>query len=276
MLSSIVLHLSGDPVSGVVVHGGVELARRHGARLRGLAIMDTRRMTSLLNCESAAYAVYEHERLEKTQTKQAATHGELAQACLKSGVNFDVRSERGDPLELLPREIQFHDLAITGCPFAPTGLQTKGKVRSAIREVTQLALAGVHPLLILRPEREEIHRVLMLYDGTPASGRAIKSFLGQQLWPAAETRLVALGKSIDEARDNLREMTDYLGPKRKHFEVGVLRASLRRALTQYAIKWEADLVVMGITRQPPVLRQIYGETLSYALQRCSAALYVSG
>lgn len=275
MLSSLLLYLNGDHLTSAVVRGGVSLALRHEARVRGLAIVDTRRRDALMLCESAAYAVYEHERLQRTQSLHVASHGELAHACLQAGVNFDIRSEQGDPLEILPREVQFHDLVVTGCPHPRTLASSRSEVETNVYELTQLPLLGVQPLLVLRDERE-MGRVLLVYDGTPASGRAVKSFLGQRLWPDAEMRLLVLGKTAESAQDNLREMVDYLGPRRSGVETGMMCGSLRTTLVRYARKWQADLVVLGMARRNRLLTRVFGESVSRALRQSTAALYISG
>src|SRR5262245_28391255 len=97
MLSSILLRLSGDDYSAAVIRGGVEIAQRHGARIRGLTIVDTRRIVQLRECETAAYAVFEHSKLERSRNDQASAQAQLTRACLDAGVNFDVRRMTGDP-----------------------------------------------------------------------------------------------------------------------------------------------------------------------------------
>lgn len=275
MLSRLLLHLNGDDLTQAIVRSGVALARQHQACVRGLAIVDTRRIEALMLCESAAHAVFEQERLERAQSLHAASHGELAQACLETGINFEIRSEKGNPLEILPREAQFHDLVISGYPSPEVLSSARREIDRNLHEITQLPLLGVQPLLILREECE-IRRVLLVHDGTPASGRAVKSFLSQRLWPEAEMRLLVLGKSEEFARNHLREMVDYLGPRQGEIESGVLCGSLRQVLVPYARKWEADLIVLGMVRRPPFLMRLWGESVSRALRKTSSALYITG
>jgi nucleotide-binding universal stress UspA family protein len=140
-------------------------------------------------------------------------------------------------------------------------------------ELIDLLARGVQPMLIVRRKRHSLSRVLLVYDGSPAAGRAIRSALSQSLYPKAEYRLLAVGPSEVQARESLAEMTDYCSAYRIDLETGCVCGSLRRVLIPYARKWQADLLVMGVTRGNRVLRSVFGEVAQDVLNKSPCALY---
>lgn len=277
MLSSLLLHLDGSALSEAVVRLGVEIAARFQARVRGLAIVDTLRLTqACMQRETAVFADYELNRMDRIRSLQTSAQSDLSATCLRVGLDFDVRRRSGDPVGLLSRESQFHDLVMTGVADPAQGMQAAGDFAADVQRTMDLLLAGVHPLLVIRRDIPEAPRVLLACDGSPVSGQAIKTFIGSQLWRDAELRLLAVEKSVAKARENLVEMAGYLRPRRAEFETGYVAGAVRSVLLKYMQKWEPDLVVLGMTRRNPILRRLLGEVVSDALRRSSTSLYVSG
>lgn len=277
MLNSILLHLEGDDLLGVVVHNGVRLASRHAARLRGLEIVATPRPARLTESEVSAFVLAEQERLERSRTVQAVAQSRLEQACVEAALDFDVQSARGNPVDLLVDESQFHDLVVTAQPLLPsrTRVRARAAFEARLREVCALARHGTGPLLVLRTAEREIERVLLVHDGSPPSARAIKTYLSQQLWPEAELRLLAVGPDVATAERNLHAMHACVRRIGADVEAGCLAGSVRRVLVPYVEKWSADLIVLGIPSVRPFLQRSSSQPVPDVLRRTGAALYLS-
>lgn len=276
MLSSVLLHLNGNRCAERVVDFGVALAERSEARVRGMTLTDTRRLASLASAsESAVYVSTAFKRLDRAEQRQLAVRFHLSQACLSAGVNFDVRQMRGDPFDVLPKESHYHDLIITAAGTTnPMGHEDRG-TGLAERELIDLLLRGVQPMLVLRHRPTNLARVLLVYDGTAASARAVKLFFGQALLTRAEFRLLTVGETADEAGGLYREMGDYCSTRGCVMEKGTLRGSLRRVLAPYALKWEADLVVLGVPNGNRIVRRLLGEAAQDVLRKTDCALYAT-
>lgn len=276
MLTSLLLHLDGSDLSESVVRLGVAIATGFKARIRGLAIVDVPRMAyELMGRETAVYADFELNRMEQLRSAQDSAHTDLSTTCLHAGLDFDIRRRKGDPVELILRESQFHDLVVT----AVCDVQNRGRSTAFdadIRRTMALLQSGVQPLLVVRGDMPDVKRVLLAYDGSPASGLAIKTFVASGLWPAAELRLLSVHKSADTARDNLAEMSQFIRPRRQEFETGFIVGAVRPTLLNYMEKWQPDVMVVGMTRKNPVVRRLLGELVSETLRKSSTSLYVSG
>ena len=272
MVNSLLLHWSGTPYATSVIDLGVNLARRCAARVRGVTMLDTRRLTSLAStCESAAHAASEFHRLHQIEKEQGKIRSDLSQACVMADIDFDLRRVRGNPMEVLPVEAQFHDLVVTALPVAEHEQEQGGLQPSDWIDLLHL---GVQPLLVIRVENQPLQRVLLVYDGTPASGKAVRTFLQQNLLPDADLRLLAVGQNPTQAQHFLQEMLDYCRTRKQSLEAGSLTGSVRKLLIPYAYKWQADLVVMGASRRSKPLRRMLGETAQDVLQKTPFALYV--
>lgn len=252
---------------------GVAAARQGIARLRGLTLFDTRRVEAALNRESAVFATMEQSRQASTERCYDTVRAGLAKACLDAGLDFDIRRTAGDPLLVLPREARFHDLVITSAN--DESLSSTSESDLTAQDLLALVERGVQPLLVVRPEQRGVRRVLLTYDGSAASGRAIRSFLGLGIYCQAEHRLLAIGRDEHQARATLREMADYCIAHRPSLETGCLAGKSRRVLSPYAKKWQADLTVIGLDRNHGLLRRMFGSTSLDLWKNSSCALYVN-
>jgi nucleotide-binding universal stress UspA family protein len=272
MLHSVLLHLESVDQAQPVIRVGVNLARQTEARVRGLTLLDTRRCEAAFECEGAGYAAIEQTRRSLTERVQGTVRARLSDACLEAGLNFDVRRISGDPLQVLQQEARFHDLMVTSVMAGNPGSTATDW---SLDDLTSLIDRGVQPVLVVQPHQIAINRVLLVYDGTDAAGRAIRSFLSQGIFTAAEHRLLAIGKTEDAARHSLRDMADYCLARRPRLETGFACGTLRRVLLPYAEKWQADLIVMGVEPGKRLLRWAFGNPAVDVLKKLSCGLYAT-
>jgi nucleotide-binding universal stress UspA family protein len=188
----------------------------------------------------------EQSRQTCAETQNGAVRFHLSRACLEAGLDFDVRRTAGNPLKVLPHEARFHDLTVTS--VTPKSSRKPIDTDFSLRDLASLLQSGVQPMLVAHPDQRPITRILMAYDGSDAAGRAIRSFLGLDIFTEAEHRLLAIGDTGHSARSALREVADYCFAKRRSLETGYVCGKPRRVLHPYAKKWQADLIVLGIAR----------------------------
>jgi hypothetical protein len=256
-----------------VIAAGVDLATRRNARVEGVTLTDRRRIEELNSCEAAVYAAVEHGRLARSEDRQGSVRASLSRACLAAGLNFGVRRLAGDPFALLPTEAQFHDLTIACWPDVDRESDDAPSLSPA--ELIDLAHLGMQPLLVVRRQRQAADRVLLVYDGTPASSRAIRGFVSQQIAPHAVHRLLAITESESEGVQGMRQMADYCRSYNLVLESGWLRGSPRKTLHPYVEKWQADLVVLGLPRALGMVRRLLGDVAQRLLSSLSCALYAA-
>jgi nucleotide-binding universal stress UspA family protein len=273
MLNSVLLHLEQTTQAEAVIRWGVSVAFPFEARVRGLTLVDTRGLDSALTNEAALAAVVELTRHAGVKIQQGTLRAKLSQACLEAGLNFDVRRDSGDPLQVLAREARFHDLIITSVARDKSDQLEPGGLSP--RDLFGLLDRGVQPLLVVQPKQSALDRVLLVYDGSVASGRAIRSFLSLGILPQAEHRLLAIGADEVQARAALREMADYCVAQRRSMQLGWIAGKTRRLLLPYAEQWQADLLVAGVNRGNRLWRWLAGDPALELWRKLPGGLYIT-
>jgi nucleotide-binding universal stress UspA family protein len=259
MLKSVLLYLESVEQASPVIGFGVALAREGGARVRGVTLVDTREMEAAQDCESAVFVSLAHSRQAFADCVREGARAELSKACLAAKLNFDVRRIAGDPLEILPVEARFHDLVIASSGAIDRRLPQSAGSSLSIGDMLELLQRGVQPLLLLPAETRAVKRVLLVYDGSEAAGRAIRTYFSLGVMRDAEHRLLAIGVTEAGARASLAEMAEYCAGHCAALETGCAVGKTRRVLVPYAGKWEADLIVLGVGRGPRIVRRLLGQ-----------------
>jgi nucleotide-binding universal stress UspA family protein len=252
------LLMEGAEQAEPVIRCGVSLAASASARVRGLTLVDTRDVVDAQTCEAAVFMKTALTRQALAERRQASARAELSRACLDAQLNFDVRRLAGDPLEVLPQEARFHDLVVTSMGHVDRRLPAGTTMRLSVRDLTALLERGVQPLLILPAGQGTIERVLLVYDGSEAAGRTIRSYFNLGVLRDADHRLLAIGRDESSAQSALMEMADYCRARCPSLEVGFAVGRARRVLAPYAAKWQADLLVMGVSRSYRLLHPLLG------------------
>lgn len=272
-VSRLLVHLPESDHANSLILFAVELARRCEARVRGLTVVDTSQLEEYATtCESAAYAAFEQQRLEKGEEHRDRVRAAFSLACLAAGLDFDLHRKLGRRLEILRGEAKCHDLSLTSMRLRAN--RQKGEMGSA--DVLELIVSGVSPLLVLRESSESLQRILLIQDNSAASSRTIRSFLSQGLFPDANVRLLAVGPNDDAAKQTLRDGLDTIGDRLPNLESGYVVGKPAQVVPEYALQWEADLVVVGGQRRLPLVGSLLGETAGQVLNRTPAALYSAG
>lgn len=274
MLTSMLLVMEGVEQAGPVIRCGVTLARDAEARVRGLTLVDTREVQRPQDCEAAVYWTTASTRQALAERLQEGARAELSKACLAARLNFDVRRLTGNPLEVLPQEARFHDLVVTSLGPMDHRLPVDATMRLSAGDLMALLQRGVQPLLVLPPEQESIERVLLVYDGGETAGRTIRSFLNLGVLRDAACRLLAIGPDASSAQSSMIEMADYCRPRCPNLEMGFAVGRPRRVLVPYAAKWDADLLVLGVSRSYRLLHRLMGRISLDLLGDVKCGLFV--
>ncbi len=272
MLKSVLLHLSGCYGSDQVIELGARIAQRCNARLQGLSVLDNRSLQNTGHLVSAVHTLSETTRLAHTERRQSISHDQIRQVGQRYQLEFDSLGLEGDPIRTLARESQFHDLLVGYCPigsqFSPGELDPWQHV--------ELASRSRQPLYVSRGEKTDPRRVLLVYDGSVAAARAIRTFLSQSPLEMPQCRLLGVEAAANECANRLLSMRRYCESRCPDVEVGYLTGSVRRVLIPYAQKWEADVVVMGIPSQLGLWSRWVGQLSLVVLRQTKLDLYLMG
>lgn len=268
------MYLEDVEQAAPLIQLGISLAREASARVRGLTLVDTREVEASLECESAIYLSMASTRNAISEHTQAGAREELSKACLDAGLNFDVRRQSGNPLDILPRESRFHDLILASARvFGGRTPHTLSTTLSA-SDLEELVKRGVQPLMLLPPTMNSVRRVLLVYDGSEAAGRAIRTYFGLGVLKGADHRLLSVGGDENDARAALAEMAEYCLSHCRSLETGLLVGKPGRVVASYAAKWQADLVVLGVERRRWLLHRTQGRATLDSIRALQCGIFV--
>jgi len=271
-VSRILVHFPDTVRSEDLIPVAVELATRSGAQLRGLTLVDTSQLEDITtSCESAAAAVIEQHHLETREEQRNRVRTAFSQACLNAGIDFDIRRRFGNSLDILKEESKVHDLIVTYLQYKEN--QKHGDLAGL--DVMHLIRGGIDPLLVLREKQELPQRILLIQDGTPATNRAMRSFLMQQQFPEATVRLLAVGSSEATAQKMLHDHYERIRRWVSELETGFVAGSAAKVVPQYVSQWDADLVVIGTSPRHPLVGSIIKDASTQILNKTQAALYTT-
>lgn len=269
-LKRAVVRLPESPGAERLVKTLVSIAFRCRARLRGLTAVDTAELQRLaIECPSAAHLIYATSRLDDQEARRNEVRSYFSQACLSAGLDFDLRRVSGDVMDLIPVESRFHDLFAFS--FAA------GRKRSVggfdVADAVQLLIEGTTPTLALREGADVPRRALIILDGSPACARTVHAFLDQGPFELSAVRFLAVARDAGEAQTILREQSDVVRERYPDSEWGYIVGSSKRLAARYAERWQADLVVIGTRRSPPIVRYFFGETVREIMRRTNCSIY---
>jgi len=266
--------LSGTPLTPVAVRRAVQLARRHGASVTGVTVVDIERLSDVgpvpIGGASRAHDLAEH-RVAVTQEHVEEEIARFEKACTEASVPYVVHRERGDAFELLLGLWRYHDLTIIGL----RGLFEYGVVHNPDDQIIKLIRRGVRPIIAVSAECREVKRVLVAYNGSPASAMAMKRFAQLRLWPSTTVKLACFGFDEEAATPLLIGAAGYLRAHGYEPETESLPDSAKKRLLAHAQEWGADLVVMGSTYRGRIAKLMLGETTQEVLIHADMPLFLS-
>jgi nucleotide-binding universal stress UspA family protein len=273
-IKRVLLGLGGTDYTPVAVQRAVELARRHGAEITGVTVIDEAQLRNVGPVPAggghAARALREH-RVRVTQERIREAIDGFQDRCASAGVPFRVQQETGEAFALLTSLARYHDLMI----FGLRSVFDHGFGVDPRDTLARLVRSGVRPLIAVSREYREIRRVLLAYGGSAGSAKAVKRFVQSRLWPDMQLRLLTCELPAKESETLLDDMAAYC---RAHgFEVEKEHSSEapKSRILAAAAEWNADLVVLGNGARSLWLNKVLGSTTLHVVQNADRPLYLT-
>lgn len=274
MIKRILVALSGTPFTEPAIKHAVELARTHEAELTGVTDVDLARLAQVgpvpIGGGAAAHDLVE-SRMELTQEHIDEAIASFEAACTKAGIKHTVARETGDPFDQLISLWRYHDLTIAGL----RGLFEYGVVHNPDDLLVQLISKGVRPILAVAKDYRLVRRVLVGYNGSMESAKALKRFIQTRLWPKITLKIVCFDMDEKEAGTLLADAVGYCDAHGYHAEQERVEGHPRDQLLEYARQWPADLIVMGSTSRARIFKHLLGDTTLHAVRHAEIPLFLT-
>jgi nucleotide-binding universal stress UspA family protein len=274
MIKRILVALSGTPYTRAAIQHALELARDHEADVTGVTDINLAKVANVgpvpMGAGAAAHDLMEH-RLAATQEQVDEAIANFEAACAEAGRTARVVREHGNPYDTLISVWRYHDLVVAGL----RGLFEYGVLHEPDDVLIRLIAKGVRPILAVARHHRPIRRVLVAYNGSMESAKALKRFVQVRLWPEITMRIACFDGPKDEAEELLADAAEYCRAHGHEVETQHVQGPPRERLLEHAAEWQADLIVMGSTSRARIFQHLLGDTALHALRHAEIPLFLT-
>lgn len=276
MIENILVCLEGSASGLRASEVAIDVARRLGATLAGLAIVDEpdihgREATGI---GGAAYKQQRDDvRLEDAQAQAKAWLDAFAERCRAAGIKAEIIERQGRPDTTILKELEAHDLTVLGrhANFRFETQDDDQQTRDTIlRHASQPVLVVPEGSVATGPA------VLVAFDGSMASRRALLSFARSGLGDDCPVHVAAVdddgATAWDIASKGCLLLREYEIQAQPHNLVSTL--SIADALLERRAKLDAGLIVLGAYTRSRFSRMLWGSVTHEMLAKTVVPLYL--
>jgi nucleotide-binding universal stress UspA family protein len=276
MLKRILVGLNGSEYSRAAGEVAIGLAKKQGAAVVGLGIVDVPHLTGPEAVPLGAGA-FKMERdaafVEAADQRISLLLADFAQQCSQAEVSCQTLKMSGDPEKLMNQEAQRVDLLVVGKKSTPEspGMVASHVLRQTLRNATRPVLCvsefdsaafGTAP-------------VLVAYDGSPQAAKALQMFQAIGLASGRDIHLLVVADGSDD-QHNLELAAEYLRAYDHQvqftYEESELPAS--SVILSEARRLNAALIVMGAYGQSPIKELFFGSVTRGVLGESKLPLFL--
>jgi nucleotide-binding universal stress UspA family protein len=274
MIKRILVGIGGTEYSDVAIQRAHEIAKGHDAFITGVTVVDLKRLQKVgpVPLGGAAYAdKLRKQRTEITTERIEAAVAKFEDGCRRQNIKFGIEQETGDPFELMISHARYNDITI----FGLRSLFDYGLTPEPRDALIRLVSNGIRPILAVSREYRKVRRVLIAYNGSMESAKAMRRYVQLRPWADVSLRVVFFGEKSDDALKLLEDAGGYCRAHGFDVETEVAPGSAKEGLLAYAQKNDLDLIVMGNSIRSILVRQILGDTVLHTIQQADRPLFLA-
>jgi nucleotide-binding universal stress UspA family protein len=281
MIRSILIALAEAPYDASARNYAFWLAKKEGSHVHALALIDIAAFeVPVLGAPDGFIPSVVTPPLKESQALMdeltAAAKERLdqfAEQCASRGIQCSIETKTGIPGEVISRAAVAHDIVLVSRAGYNRVANTKETVDSLIAPVIR---GSVRPVLVAGSEFKEqgdIRNILVAFDGSAHSARALKVASELAARPGVHCTLVTVAQSDDIGREILEPAEEFLShhgiiPKKQV----ILSSKPSDVICGLAVSEAVDLVVMGAYGHRAIREVLFGSTTERILAHCAASV----
>ena len=277
MINRILIPLEPSAYSKAAVDNGCLLARKHGAEITGLTIVDEPGITDSLSLvqpfDSAYVAKKSEEHLQHAEQTLDELLKEFRNHCEQEGLAHRELQVSGEPEQQIHQVSAFYDLVVLGLRshFHFETSQLTGQI------LPELLSHCTTPILAI-PEQVTLHtptNVLVAYNGSMPAIRTLRAYA--RVWAHEDTsvKIITSNGEMDGVNQHLGEVVAYL---RAHgvaeVETVWTPKKILDCLDSEYYDW-ANMIVLGAHSKRPLADFFTGSLSNTLIKRGDKALFIS-
>lgn len=273
MYKKILFCTDGSPAAETAAEYTIWLARQLRAGIRALHITDIRLLEGPLLADLAgAFGAQPYPallpQLREIQRGKAATILAAAERrCRDRGVSCETAHETGSLVQIMLDQERQVDLVVLG----QRGEHARWAGDHIGSTVERLVRASVKPCLVTPEEFREIKRMLIAYDGSAGSAKALAA--GIELARALQLEMTVVTVCQSESEDAASKILNIARQRALAAEltarVQLLHGDAEVEILRHAGQISADLIVMGAYGHTRIRELILGSTTSHVLRKAT-------
>jgi nucleotide-binding universal stress UspA family protein len=275
MLKSILIGLDGSPSGEVAVELGIRWAKEFNALIVGLGIVDEVAILTP-DAEYAGLGDYESRRTEglldeaRRSVKQRLE--QLAERCTESDVSFNLLQDSGLPYEEILRESQRCDLVLFGH-------ETHFRFGLADRPnetLWKVLKREPRPVVVAPSRLEDGASVVVAYNGSPQSDRALQAFQSSGLDLGEEVWVLSADDGHDEVAGQAERAVEFLRLHRINAMPHPIEPadSVSRSIVDEVRQRNSRLLVMGACGHSRIREFLLGSTTRAVLEESPVPVFM--
>lgn len=267
MIRTILIGLDGSPYSEAAVSRGIRWARRFGAELVGLAILDepTICKPEPVGIGGSCYKAHKDQiLLEEARGRVHQFVERFSRVCDEAKVPFRTLERVGLPAEQIAAEGWDFDVTLLG---QQTFFQFE--TQSGPDETLHQVLHHCHrPVVTVPLEGKDGESVVIAYDASAPSVRALEAYQASGLDEGKPVHVISMARRKALAVRHAEEGAKYLRAHNLAAQARPLPASGSPAeqILQEVRELEAGMLVMGVPEQSRLREFFFGCAVSTILQ----------
>lgn len=278
MIGRILVALGGTEYTAVAIRTAIDLAKRHGAELTGVTVVNIERLRRIGPVPMGASEIANELRDERVAVSREAAEqaiDEFSSECDAAGVPYEVlREEHDEVAHYLIGLARFHDVSVMGLRAAfEYGVDTEPH-EDPVKIITRLITGGVRPIVTVPKTPFEVRRVMVAFSGSMEAAKTLRHFVHLKPWPDVETRIVTFGQDNDENRYLVDQAARYCRAHGLEAAADIVDGSPVKGVLEEADACSADVIVMGNSHRSALVRRVLGDTLLNVIKNSDKALFL--
>jgi len=279
MYRNILLCTDGSPDADVATEYAIWLGARLRARLRVLYVTDVRLLEGPWLADfSGAIGAQPYPalvpRIQQLQKQKAETLlAAVQQRCEQHHVECETRHETGSLVRAVLDLERDADLVVLG-QHGEHAQWSGDMLGSSVERVVR---ASVRPSLVTPDEFREIKGLLVAYDGSQESAKALQAGIELARGLDAEMRIVTVCRTHDEERGRgvLQQAHQQAVDAQLIAHAQLLHGDPETEILNERLKTGADLIVMGAYGHTRIREFVLGSTTSHVIRKSTVPVLLA-
>ncbi len=273
MIKHILLAVDGSPYTRGVGGWGRWLAKRLGAELTALHVVDIVSLEGPFLHDLSGSLGFEPFLNFSAKMKEALTsNGEailnsLKEECQQDGVSCETELAFGIVANEIAEKAKLGDLVIIG----RRGVNARFDYGTMGSTAERVIRKSPVPVLVVEEEFREPHKPLLCYDGSPNSAKVMHS--AGELLKELSLPLTVLTVAED-GQERVKEAEEYLKPYGVEFECVVLEGDPPTTIERFYRENGHDLLFVGASHHSRLVEMVLGSTAEYLVRNLSGAVFL--